>query len=55
MLENLGKLIYVENYLIFVVIGFILLVAMVGSIILTSRRAVDVQEQDLYEQIRRYF
>jgi len=35
------------------VLGLILLVAMIGSIILTSRKTVNIKEQNLYMQIKR--
>ncbi len=35
------------------VLGLILLVAMVGSIILTSQKTVNIKEQNLYMQTKR--
>ena len=49
----LGKLIYTEYVLLFQMAGLILLVAMVGSIVLTLRQRENVKKQNIAEQIYR--
>ena len=49
----LGKLLYTDYVLLFQMAGLILLVAMVGSIILTLRHRENVKKQNISEQIYR--
>lgn len=49
----ISLLLYNHYYLVFIVLGLILLVAMIGSIILTSKKTVNIKEQNLYMQIKR--
>ena len=49
----LGKLIYTEYVLLFQMAGLILLVAMVGSIVLTLRQRENVKKQNIADQIYR--
>jgi len=54
-LKSLAQMIYIDYYLIFIIVGFILLTAMLGSIVLTSKRSINIKEQNLFEQTKRYF
>jgi NADH-quinone oxidoreductase subunit J len=51
--EALGKLIYTDYFLIFQASGIILLVAMIGSIVLTLRKRPYVKRQNILSQIYR--
>ena len=49
----LGKVIYTDYFFIFQAAGIILLIAMIGSIVLTLRKRPDVKRQNVMEQIYR--
>ena len=49
----LGKVIYTDYFFIFQAAGIILLIAMIGSIVLTLRKRPDVKRQNVIEQIYR--
>ena len=49
----ISLILYNHYYIVLMVLGLILLVAMVGSIILTSQKTVNIKEQNLYMQIKR--
>ena len=49
----LGKVIYTEYFFIFQSAGIILLIAMIGSIVLTLRKRPDVKRQNVISQIYR--
>jgi len=46
-------LLYNHYYIVLMILGLILLVAMIGSIILTSQKTINIKEQNLYIQIKR--
>lgn len=46
-------LLYSHYYIILMVLGLILLIAMIGSIVLTSSKTVNIKEQVLFTQIKR--
>ena len=46
-------LLYSNYYIILMVLGLILLVAMIGSIVLTSSKTVNIKKQNLFMQIKR--
>ena len=49
----LGKVVYTDYFLLFQCAGIILLIAMIGSIVLTLRSRPDVKRQNIMEQIYR--
>ena len=49
----ISLILYNHYYIVLMVLGLILLVAMIGSIILTSQKTVNIKEQNLYMQIKR--
>ena len=49
----LGKVVYTDYFLLFQCAGIILLIAMIGSIVLTLRSRPDVKRQSIMEQIYR--
>ena len=49
----LGKVVYTDYFLLFQCAGIILLIAMIGSIVLTLRSRPDVKRQNITEQIFR--
>jgi len=51
--EAIGRLIYTDYVYIFQAAGLVLLVAMVGAIVLTSRRREDVRRQRVTDQLAR--
>ena len=51
--EQLGKLIYTDFFLPFQISGLVLLVAMIGSILLTFRRRTNMKRQDMVKQSSR--
>lgn len=53
-LKILSIVIYNDNYLIFLVISLILLIAMIGSIILTSKKTFFLKEQLIFQQNERF-
>ena len=51
--EALGLLLYDRYFLLFQLVGLILLVAMIGAIVLTLRHRKDVKRQDVVAQMMR--
>lgn len=51
----IGNILYTEFFLMFFISGIILLVAMIGSIILTLHKRNDVKRQFVFKQIERNF
>ena len=49
----LGKVVYTDYFLLFQCAGIILLIAMIGSIVLTLRSRPDVKRQNIMDQIYR--
>ena len=49
----IGKVVYTDYFLLFQCAGIILLIAMIGSIVLTLRSRPDVKRQNIIEQIYR--
>jgi NADH-quinone oxidoreductase subunit J len=49
----IGKVVYTDYFLLFQCAGIILLIAMIGSIVLTLRSRPDVKRQDIIKQIYR--
>ncbi len=47
----LGKVVYTDYFLLFQCAGIILLIAMIGSIVLTLRSRPDVKRQNITEQL----
>ena len=54
-IESIGLLIYTYYFYYFLVASLILLVAMIGAIVLTMHRGVDVKRQEIFEQNTREF
>ena len=46
----IGKVLYTEYFLLFQISGIILLVAMIGSILLTLRKREGVKKQSIHKQ-----
>lgn len=53
-LRILALILYLDFYIIFVIIGLILLVAMLGAIVLTSKRTYFLKEQQIFQQNNRF-
>lgn len=53
--ESLGALLYTHYFLLFLLAGMILLVAMIGAIVLTMYKRALVRRQDIYSQVTRDF
>lgn len=53
-LRILALILYLDFYLIFIIIGLILLVAMLGAIVLTSKRTFFLKEQQIFQQNNRF-
>jgi NADH-quinone oxidoreductase subunit J len=51
--EALGRILYTQYVYVFQAAGIVLLVAMIGSIVLTLRRRPGVRKQDIAAQVRR--
>lgn len=49
--KEIGIVLYTEYFYLFQISGLILLVAMIGSIILTLRQRDGVKKQDIYKQV----
>ena len=49
--KNLGSVLYTEYFYFFQIAGFILLVAMIGSIVLTLRERKGVKKQSIFNQM----
>lgn len=54
-IESIGNYIYTDYFLLFILAGMILLVAMVGAIVLTMYKRGLVRKQDIYTQVSRNF
>nr|AML60619.1 NADH dehydrogenase subunit 6 [Moramonas marocensis] len=54
-IESIGNYIYTDYFLLFLLAGMILLVAMVGAIVLTMYKRGLVRKQDIYTQVSRNF
>ena len=54
-IESIGVLIYTYYFYFFLVASLILLVSMVGAIVLTMHRGVEVKRQEIFEQNSREF
>ena len=54
-IEALGQLIYTYYFYFFIMASIILLIAMIGAIVLTMHKGVDVKRQEVYEQNNREF
>lgn len=55
ILESLGNVLYSYYFYYFILIGLILLLAMIGSIILTIRQVTFVKQQYIFEQSSRSY
>jgi NADH-quinone oxidoreductase subunit J len=53
-LKILALILYLDFYIIFIIIGLILLVAMLGAIVLTSKRTFFLKEQQIFQQNSRF-
>ncbi len=51
--EALGRIMYTQYVYVFQAAGLVLLVAMIGSIVLTMRRRIGVRKQDISAQVNR--
>jgi hypothetical protein len=49
-LETLGQILYTKGFILFLIAGFILLIALVGSIVLTLQTRHDVKKQSVAHQ-----
>jgi len=54
-IESLGHLIYTYYFYYFIMASLILLVAMIGAIVLTMHKGIDVKRQEIFEQNTREF
>ena len=54
-IEALGQLIYTYYFYFFILASIILLIAMIGAIVLTMHKGVDVKRQEVFEQNNREF
>ncbi len=54
-IETLGSIIYTYYYFFFMMASILLLVAMIGAILLTMHKRVDVKRQELFRQNSREF
>ena len=54
-IESIGILIYTYYFYFFLVASLILLVSMIGAIVLTMHRGVEVKRQEIFEQNTREF
>lgn len=54
-IEALGQLIYTYYFYFFIIASIILLIAMIGAIVLTMHKGVDVKRQEVFEQNNREF
>jgi NADH:ubiquinone oxidoreductase subunit 6 (subunit J) len=54
-IESIGVLIYTYYFYFFLVASLILLVSMIGAIVLTMHRGVEVKRQEIFEQNSREF
>jgi NADH:ubiquinone oxidoreductase subunit 6 (subunit J) len=54
-IEALGQILYTYYFYFFIVASLILLIAMIGAIVLTMHKGMDVKRQEVYEQNNREF
>ena len=54
-IESIGQLIYTYYFYYFIMASLVLLVAMIGAIVLTMHKGVEVKRQDVFEQNTREF
>ena len=54
-IEGLGQLLYTYYFYFFLLASLILLIAMIGAIVLTMHKGIDVKRQEVYEQNTREF
>jgi NADH:ubiquinone oxidoreductase subunit 6 (subunit J) len=54
-IEALGQIIYTYYFYFFIVASLILLIAMIGAIVLTMHKGMNVKRQEVYEQNNREF
>ena len=54
-IEGLGQLLYTYYFYFFILASLILLIAMIGAIVLTMHKGIDVKRQEVYEQNTREF
>lgn len=54
-IETLGSVIYTFFFYYFIVASIILLVAMIGAIVLTMHKSIDVKRQEVFDQNTRQF
>lgn len=52
-MELIGQLLYTYYFSLFIIVGLILLIAMIGPIVLTLNKIKIVRRQDIYEQVLR--
>jgi uncharacterized membrane protein YciS (DUF1049 family) len=53
-IKIISYILYEDNFYILTILSLILLIAMVGSIILTSKRTFFLKEQIIFQQNRRF-
>jgi len=54
-IESLGAIVYTYYFYYFIIASVILLVAMIGAIVLTMHKNVDVRKQEVFDQNTRQF
>jgi NADH-ubiquinone oxidoreductase chain 6 len=54
-IQGLGQLLYTYYFYFFILASLILLIAMIGAIVLTMHKGIDVKRQEVYEQNTREF
>lgn len=54
-IESIGQLIYTYYFYYFIMASLVLLVAMIGAIVLTMHKGVEVKRQEVFEQNTREF
>jgi multisubunit Na+/H+ antiporter MnhB subunit len=53
-LKNLANIIYQDFFFIFILLSIVLLIALLGAIVLTSRRTLFLKEQSIFKQNQRF-
>ena len=53
-LRILALILYLDFYIVFIIIGLILLVAMLGAIVLTSKRTFFLKKKQIFQQNNRF-
>jgi len=54
-IENIGSLIYTKHFILFIIAGHILLIALIGAIVLTLYTQLNVKRQNVFKQSTRFF